>query len=322
MIAARPRTVHDPLTITMKRILCVFCVIGFWWPGVPSASFGQAAEPERESRVSLAMDVFLKKPMERIYEIHVHLTNDNPDPLTVNLRDLPWFPPNDAGWLSAFRMDARRSPVHQDSFPGKFGSRSIRLVPGESVQGKLVLNQRIPTLLEDVALFGVRIEWECSHPSLHLVCQQDFPRTIMIPKGDPGEPDVYAVDEPACRQLEGAIGLIDVPQGHEVLFLLTNESVMADLEQVQALLYRVDDYVRQCQPTWTNSWDVDFFAEERVAGFLRDREGRRYFEKGLWQQANIGQYSSQIRTLYRFPWSRKQADTVYLSVYRDRAGIR
>lgn len=306
----------------MKRILCVFCVTCLWWPGVPSPLLGQAAEPEQESRISLAMDVFLKKPMERVYEIHVHLTNHNPESVTINLRDLPWIPPNDAGWLSAFRMDARLSPIRQESFPGKFGSRSIRLVPGESVQGKLGLNQRIPTLLEDVRLSGVRIEWECVHPSLHLVCKQDALRTIMIPKDDPGEPDVYAVDEPACRRLERKIGLIDVPRGHEVLFLLTGESVMADLEQVQALLYRVDDYVRQCQPTWTNSWAVDFFAEERIAGFLREQEGRRHFEKGLWQRANIGQYSSQIRTLYRFPWSRKQADTVYLSVYRDRAGVR
>ena len=305
----------------MKRVLCASLVFCFWLPGVPSASFGQAVEPERESRVALAMDVFLKKPIERVYEIHVHLTNNNPEPVSVNLRDLPWLPPNDAGWLSAFRMDARQSPVHQDSFPGKFGSRSIRLVPGESVQGKLVLNQRVPTLLEDVRLFGIRLEWECVHPSFRLGCKQDTPRIIIIPKGDPGEPDVYVMDEPACRQLEGAIGLIDVPQGHEVLFLLTTESVMTDLEKVQTLLYRVDDYVRQCQPTWTNSWAVDFFAEERIAGFLREREGRQYFEKGLWQRANIGQYSGRIRTLYRFPWSRKKADTMYLSVYRDQAGI-
>lgn len=305
---------------TMKRVLCVSFVFCLWLQGVSSASSGQAVEPEQESRVSLAMEVFLKKPGERIYEIHVHLTNTNPEPVIVNLRDLPWLPPNDAGWLSAFRMDPRRSPMQQDSFPGKFGSRGIRLVPGESVQGKLALNQRMPTLLEDVRLFGVRLEWECVHPSLHLVCRGDAPRTIIIPKDDPGVPDVYAVDEPACRQLERVIGFIEVPQGHEVLFLRTTESVMIDLEQVQALLYQVDDYVRQCQPTWTNSWAVDFFAEERVAGFLREQEGRRYFEKGLWQQANIGQYSSQIRTLYRFPWSRKKADTVYLSVYRDQAG--
>ncbi len=307
---------------TMKRVLCASFVCCLWLPGVLSVSSGQAAETEPESRVSLAMEVFLKKPGERVYEIHVHLTNSNLEPVIVNLRDLPWLPPNDAGWLAAFRMDPRRSPMQQDSFPGKFGSRGIRLVPGESVQGKLVLNQRMPTLLEDVRLFGVRLEWECVHPSLHLVCQGDAPRTIIIPKDDPGEPDVYAVDDPACRQLEHVIGFIEVPQGHEVLFLRTIESVMTDLEQVQALLYRVDDYVRQCQPTWTNSWAVDFFAEERVAGFLREQEGRRYFEKGLWQQANIGQYSSQIRTLYRFPWSRKKADTVYLSVYRDRTGSR
>lgn len=308
--------------IAMKRILWVAFVFFLWLPGGSSASTGQAVEPESDSRVTLAMEVWLKKPEKRVYEIHVHLTNANPEPVTVNLRDLPWLPPNDAGWLSAFRMDSLQSRMQQDSFPGKFGSRGIRLVPGESVQGKLVLNQRMPTLLEDVRLFGVRLEWECVHPSLHFVCPQDAPRPIVIPKGDPGEPDVYVIDEPACRQLEDAIGLIDIPQGHEVLFLRTIESVMTDRAQVQALLYRVDDYVRQCQPAWTNSWAVDFFAEERVAGFLREQEGRRYFEKGLWQQANIGQYSSQIRTLYRFPWSRKKADTLYLSVYRDPAGSR
>ena len=306
----------------MKRMLCALFVFCVWLPGGLSASTGQAVEPESESRTSLAMDVFLKKPAGRIYEIHVHLTNNNPEPITVNLRDLPWLPPNDAGWLSAFRMDAQHSPIQQDSFPGKFGSQGIRLVPGESVQGKLVLNQRMPTLLEDVKLFGVQLEWACVHPSLHLVCKRDAPRTMLIPKDDPGEPDVYAVDEPACRRLEDAIGFIEVPQGHEVLFLLTNESVMADLEQLQALLYQVDDYVWQCRPTWTNSWAVDFFAEERIAGFLRDQEGRRYFEKGRWQRANIGQYSSQIRTLYRFPWSRKKADAVYLSVYREQVGSR
>jgi len=306
----------------MKRMLCALFVFCVWLPGGLSASTGQAVEPESESRTSLAMDVFLKKPAGRIYEIHVHLTNNNPEPITVNLRDLPWLPPNDAGWLSAFRMDAQHSPIQQDSFPGKFGSQGIRLVPGESVQGTLVLNQRMPTLLEDVKLFGVRLEWACVHPSLHLVCKRDAPRTMLIPKDDPGEPDVYAVDEPACRRLEDAIGFIEVPQGHEVLFLLTNESVMADLEQLQALLYQVDDYVWQCRPTWTNSWAVDFFAEERIAGFLRDQEGRRYFEKGRWQRANIGQYSSQIRTLYRFPWSRKKADAVYLSVYREQVGSR
>ena len=306
----------------MKRILCAAFVFCLWLPDISSTASGEAAAPERESGVSLAMDVFLRKPANRVYEIHVHLTNHNPEPVTVNLRDLPWLPPNDAGWLSAFRMDSRQSRIKQDSFPGKFGSRGIRLVPGESVQGKLVLNQRMPTLLEDVRLFGVRLEWECVHPSLQLVCRGDTSRSIVIPQDDPGKPDVYAMDEPACRQLERGIGLIDIPQGHDVLFLRTMESVMTDLAQVQALLYQVDDYVRACQPTWTNSWAVDFFAEERVAGFLREQEGRRYFEKGLWQQANIGQYSSRIRTLYRFPWSRKKADTIYLSVYRERASVR
>ncbi|MFB3146253.1 MAG: hypothetical protein ACE1ZO_03945, partial [Nitrospirales bacterium] len=160
------------------------------------------------------------------------------------------------------------------------------------------------------------LQWDCPPPSLKFVCKNGAPRTITIPKKDLGQRDVYAIDNIACRKQEQAIGLVSIPQDHDVLFLLASESVMTDLEKMQALLYQVDDYVRQCQPRWTNSWAVSFFTEERFAGFVSDIESERYFEQGLWQHANIGQYSSQIRTLFRFPWVRKKADSVYLSVYR------
>lgn len=299
----------------MKRL--VWPVFFLWMLcGVPTA-IGQPAEPEEAPRLPLAMEVVLKKPKEHQYEIHVRLTNISSAPVTVDVHDLPWTPPNDSKWLLAFRMDPQRRPIAQRSFLGEFGSYPIRLMPRESVQNKMVLNHRIPTLLDDIRHFGVRLQWECLPPSLKFVCQPGVPRTITIPKDDPGHADVYAIDEPACLMLERAIGLIAIPPDHEVLFLLTRQSVMNDLNGMQALLYRVDDYVRQCHPLWTNSWGVSFFTDERFAGFLRDEAGKLLFEQGLWQQINIGQYSSQIRTLYRFPWLRKKADAVYLSVYRD-----
>ncbi len=281
-----------------------------------SASIGQAEEPEAEPRLPLALEVFLKKPQKRQYEIHIHLTNISSEPVTVDVHDLPWTPPNDSKWLLAFRMDAPHSPLAQTVFRGNFGSQRIRLVPGESVQGTLVLNHWMPTLLDDIQRFGVQLQWDCPPPSLKFVCKNGAPRTITIPKDDLGQRDVYAIDDIACGKQEQAIGLISIPEDHDVLFLLASESVMTDLEKMQALLYQVDDYVRQCQPRWTNSWAVSFFTEERFAGFVSDIESERYFEKGLWQHANIGQYSSQIRTLFRFPWVRKKADSVYLSVYR------
>ena len=54
---------------------------------------------------------------------------------------------------------------------------------------------------------------------------------------------------------------------------------MNDLHGVQTLLYRVDDYVRQCHPPWTNSWGVSFFTDERFAGFLRDEAGKHFLKK-------------------------------------------
>ena len=185
------------------------------------------------------------------------------------------------------------------------------------MQDRIVLNHQIPSLLEDIHQAGVLLQWDCPPLGLKFVCQENAPHSITIPKGDLGQPDGHVIDEDMCRKLKDAIGLISIPQDHDVLFLLTSEIVMTDLAKVQALLYEVDDYVRQCQPTWTNSWAVSFFTEKKFAGFVSDLENQPYFEKGLWQQANIGQYASQIRTLFRFPWIRKKANSVYLSVYRS-----
>jgi len=283
---------------------------------VMAASIGHAEEREEEPRLPLALEVFLKKPQNHQYAIHIHLTNISSEPLTVDVHDLPWTPPNDSKWLLAFRMDAPHSPLAQTVFRGNFGSQRIRLLPGESVQDTLVLNHRLPTLLDDIQRFGVQLQWDCPPPSLKFVCKNGAPQTITIPKEDLGERDVYAIDDIACGKQKQVIGLVSIPQDHDVLFLLASESVMTDLEKMQALLYQVDDYVHQCQPRWTNSWAVSFFTEERFAGFVSDLENERYFKQGLWQHANIGQYSSQIRTLFRFPWVRKKADSVYLSVYR------
>lgn len=296
--------------LCLQFMFCVWVLGCFLFPSV-----SQAEDPEEEPRLPLAMEVFLKKPKERLYELHIHLTNISHEPVTVDVRDLPWNPPNDSKWLLAFRMDAQKSLIEQGYDFSRFGSRVVRLLPGESIQDRVALNPRMPFLLEDIDQFGVQIHWDCPPPSLKFVCKNGSPNIMTIPKGDPGQPDLHSIDEKACLQLERRIGLIHIPEDHDLLFLLTTEPVMSDLKRVQSLLLQVDDYVRQCRPMWTNSWAVSFFTEEKYVGFLREEENVHYFEKGLWQQANIGQYSSQIRTLFRFPWIKKKADTVYLSVY-------
>lgn len=299
----------NPVSWTRRIFgICLFVMV--WNPLLCFAT-----DTEEDPRLPLAMEVFLKKPKAHWYEIHIHLTNISSEPLMVDVHDLPWSPPNDSKWFHVARNDSQHLPIEQQSFLGELGSQTIRLVPGESVQDKLVLNHRVPSLLDDISQFGVQLQWECPPEALKFVCKEDTLQNITIPKGDLGKPDVFAIDEARCRKLERTIGLIDIPKDHEVLFLLSSESVLNDLAQAQSLLFQVDDYVRLCQPWWTNSWGVSFFTEKKFAGFLRDEEGRQLFERGMWQQANIGQYSSQIRTLYRFPWIKKRANTVYLSVY-------
>ncbi len=303
-----PRSLMKPLLVLP---LCLWVLVVVFFP-----SGSQATDSKEEPRLPLAMEVFLKRPQAQVYELQVHLTNMSQDSVTVNVRDLPWNPPNDSKWFSAFRMDEQDSPVKQSVQDWQLGSRVIQLVPGESIQDTVLLNPRMPSLLDDIAQFGVQLRWDCPPESLKFVCHKGSPQTLIIPKGDAGQPDMYSLDTGACLNLEQVIGLIKIPEGHEVLFLLTPESVMDDLPKIQALLYQVNDYVQQCQPSWTNSWAVSFFSEARFAGFLSEEGNRRYFEEGIWQTVNIGQYSSQIRTLFRFPWIKKRADDVYISVYR------
>jgi len=275
-----------------------------------------AEDSKEKPRVPLAMEVFLKKPQSRVYELEIHLTNVSEKMVWVNVRDLPWNPPNDSKWFSVFKMNEQESLVKQRVQDWNLGSRMIQILPGESIQDGMVLNPRIPSLLDDVAQFGVKLRWDCPPNSLKFICHKESPQVVIIPKGDVGVADTFFTDMSLCLKLGQGIGLIKIPEGHEVLFLLTPESKMGDVPQMQALLYQVNDYVQQCQPSWTNSWAVSFFTEERYAGFLSDEGNREYFQQGIWQQVNIGQYSSQIRTLFRFPWIKEKADDVYISVYR------
>jgi len=301
--------------LSMKRLgvlsWCLWTLVVVFSPTV-----GLAADPKEKPRLPLAMEVLLKKPQARVYELHVHVTNESAEIVWVNVRDLPWNPPNDSKWFSVFRMDGEESPVRQNIQDWNLGSRVIQILPGESIQDTMVLNPRIPSLLDDVAQFGVELRWDCPPASLKFVCKNGSPQFLTIPKGDVGLADTFSTDMSLCLKLGQRIGLIKIPEGHEVLFLRTPESKMVDIPQMQDLLYQVNDYVQQCQPSWTNSWAVSFFTEEQYAGFLSDEGNREYFKQGIWQKVNIGQYSSQIRTLFRFPWIKKRADDVYISVYR------
>ena len=275
-----------------------------------------AQEMEEKPRLPIAMEGFLKKPMTQEYELHLHLTNISDEPVDVDVRDLPWNPTDGPTWLSVFRLYQHGSPIKQDTPFGRFGSRRVTLLPGESIQDAIGLNDRIPMLLEEIAQFGVRLEWECPPENLKFVCKEGTAHVLVIPKADSGTADEYVIDHAVCLVKERQVGLIDIPQGHNVLFLLSTEAVMIDLAQMKTLLLQVDEYVRSCHPTWTNSWAVSFFTDRKYAGFLGEGESQSYFERGLWQQANLGQYSSQIRTLFRFPWIKKKSDAVYLSIYQ------
>jgi hypothetical protein len=167
----------------------------------------------------------------------------------------------------------------------------------------------------------VTFEWSCDLPSDTFLCKEANATKISIPQGAPGNPDTYFIDQQGCRTLGNQIGLIKTHSTDEVLFLLTTLSIMREVSQMTALLFQVNEYVEQCQPMWTNSWAVSFFTDANYAGYLNESSNYSYFERGLWQQTNLGKYSSQIRTLFRFPWSRTEGDEVYISVYRLNSSV-
>jgi len=302
--------------IRLQHWIVLLCgVLPWFW-----ISTSHAVEDE-ELPKPISMEVFLKIPTQNHYEFHIHLTNSGDTSLVIDLHDLPWLPPNDATWLTAFRQHSGKQTLTQ-LFPiGEYGYHDIPLLPGESVQGKMTLNDRFPTLSEDIAQHGVTFEWSCDLPSDTFLCKEANATMISIPLGAPGNPDPYFIDQQACRTLGDQIGLINTHSTDEVLFILMTEDVMRKTSQVTALLYQVNIYVEKCKPMWTNSWAVSFFTDPTLAGYLNESNHYSYFERGLWQQANIGKYSSQIRTLFRFPWSRTQSDEGYISVYQLNSSV-
>ena len=194
----------------LRPWLALLCGVIPWF-GIPTS---QASEHE-EPPLPISMEVFLKIPRQNHYEFHIHLTNSGDTSLVIDLHDLPWLPPNDATWLTAFRQNSDKQPLIQ-LFPiGEYGSHDIPLLPGESVQGKMSLNDRFPTLSEDIAKHGVTFEWSCNLPSDIFLCKEANATRISIPQGSPGSPDPYFIDQQACRTLGDQIGLI---KAHSMIF--------------------------------------------------------------------------------------------------------
>ncbi|MDH4362078.1 MAG: hypothetical protein OEW33_15250, partial [Nitrospirota bacterium] len=116
----------------MKPFFCLILSFGLWALTFSWSPSGSTAEDFEEiPRLPLALEVFLKKPETRLYELHVHLTNISDEPVEVDVRDLPWNPTDGPTWLSAFRLDSQHSSMKQYYPLGRFGSRMVRLVPGE-----------------------------------------------------------------------------------------------------------------------------------------------------------------------------------------------
>jgi hypothetical protein len=87
--------------LRISRLICLLWILVV----VLMPALSQAGDSEDVPRLPLAMEVFLKKPQARVYELHIHLTNMSQESVTVNVRDLPWNPPNDSKWFSVSRMD-------------------------------------------------------------------------------------------------------------------------------------------------------------------------------------------------------------------------
>ncbi len=149
----------------IKYIFCI-CLLTLVFPALSAAE-----DPEEDPRLPLAMEVFLKRPAEHLYELHVHLTNVSDEPVSVDVRDLPWNPTDGSTWLSVTRLDAQKRPIKQNLPIGRFGSQMVPLVPGESIQNRVALNPRIPSLLDDIEQAGVQLQWDCPPSDLKFVCK-------------------------------------------------------------------------------------------------------------------------------------------------------
>jgi len=270
-----------------------------------------------KSSIPFQMEVSLQKPLPQVYALFIRITNPGPTIREVESLDLPWkhFAIQEA--LTITRLDAQRSLVEQGGPLINYGgSQSIPLQPGESIEGKWILNPYSPTLLQDVAAFGVNIHWRCFLPDIQVTCPQGSGGSFIIPKGDPGLPDLIAIDQDICEQSRQAIRITQVNAKREHLSVLTDLATIKDHKNRMKLLQQIKLFVEKCKPRWTSSWQVSFFNKAGLAGVQSDPQNKVYFEKGIWQAAHIGEYVAETRRFVYFPWDEKRNNEEYLSLFQ------
>jgi len=132
----------------------------------------------------LSMTVNLEKPQPERYQLRITITNSQGTPIRLNKPDLPWFPPNELRMIKAFRLDSEKTPLLKGGPTADFGFDFFTLKPHETVDGVILLNPILPTLLEDIRQFGVQINWYCDVQNLQVTCPQGEKGHFLIPQGD------------------------------------------------------------------------------------------------------------------------------------------
>jgi hypothetical protein len=133
---------------------------------------------------TLSMTVNLEKPQPQRYQLRIKVTNSQGKSIRINRPDLPWFPPNELRMIKALRLDSEKTPLLQGGPTADFGFDFFTLEPNESVEGIILLNPILPTLLEDIRQYGVQINWCCDVQNLQVTCPQGEKGHFLIPQGD------------------------------------------------------------------------------------------------------------------------------------------
>jgi len=76
--------------------------------------------------------------------------------------------------------------------------------------------------------------------------------------------------------------------------------------KAKKILISVAKSLKQCRPSWDNSWSASFFSDRKYAGYKHDSEMEPFVQDGSWFRSYVGEYERQTEKLTLNPTESKK----------------
>ncbi|OLB32001.1 MAG: hypothetical protein DMG41_12305 [Acidobacteria bacterium] len=106
---------------------------------------------------------------------------------------------------------------------------------------------------------------------------------VSVPTADPQTPSE------TCKS-DDAANIVQMDERNERVFAVTSLDRINTVAKARKVLLSLQKTLKQCRPTWGNTWSVSFFSDRKYAGYKHDDNMKPFVRDGSWSRAYLGEY--------------------------------